>query len=286
MEQQNIIFLASLTNKTIISLVFILAAIGLRIFLVKWLSRKGELPAEQRRRWLIRSRNILILVVLAGLIFIWVYELKTLAVSLLAIAVALVIATKELILCFSGAVLRHATKAFDLGDRIEVAGLRGEVMDINFFGTSLREVGPGKSGQQYTGKSIVVPHSLLLNNAVTNESFTGEFQLHLFTVPWDIKDDWMRAEALLLAAAELESQALQEKTRKHMKSLQMRHGIESPSIEPKVTLEITEPGKLNFKVRVPVASDRINRIEQAIIRRFLVSFSEEPYVAGNPPGPV
>lgn len=275
MSQDSLFTLATLPNKAITSLVFVLLIIGIRLLLVKWLSRKDELPAEQRRRWLVRSRSLLMLVAIAGLIFIWVYELKTLAVSLLAIAVALVIATKELILCFSGSVLRNATRAYDLGDRIEVAGLRGEVMDINFFGTSLREVGPGKSGQQYTGKSIIVPHSLLLNNPVVNESFTGNFQLHLFTIPWMIENDWIRAEALLLEAAQQESQTNLEKTRKHMNSLQIRHGIEPPTIDPKVTLEITEPGKINFKVRVPVAADRLSRTEQAIIRRFLVAFNKE-----------
>ena len=261
-----------LTNKIFLSLAFVLVAIGVRLVLLKWLSRKDGLPADQKRRWLVRSRNLLILVVLAGLISIWVYELKTLAVSLLAIAVALVLATKELILCFSGSVLRNATKAYDLGDRIEVAELRGEVMDINFFGTSLREIGPGKSGQQYTGKSIVVPHSLLLNNPVINESFTGDYQLHLFTVPWRVEEDWMRAEALLLEAAREESQPVLEQTKKHMKALQIRHGIEPPTIEPRVTLEIPEPGRIDFKVRVPVSADRLSRIEQAIMRRFLADF--------------
>lgn len=275
MSQDSLFTLAILPNKAIASLVFVLLIIGIRLLLVKWLSRKNEMPAEQRRRWLVSSRNLLILAAIAGLIFIWVYELKILAVSFLAIAVALVLATKELILCFSGSVLRNATSAYDLGDRIEVAGLRGEVMDINFFGTSLREVGPGKSGQQYTGKSIVVPHSLLLNNPVVNESFTGDFQLHLFTVPWMVENDWIRAEALLLEAAQQESQPNLEKTRKHMNSLQVRHGIEPPTIDPKVTLEITEPGKINFKVRVPVAADRLSRTEQAIIRKFLVAFNKE-----------
>ncbi len=275
MSQDSLFTLATLPNKAIASLVFILLIIVIRLLLVKWLSRKNELPTEQKRRWLVHSRNILFLAAISGLIFIWVYELKTLAVSLLAIAVALVIATKELILCFSGSVLRNATSAYDLGDRIEVAGLRGEVMDINFFGTSLREVGPGKFGQQYTGKSIIVPHSLLLNNPVVNESFTGNFQLHLFTVPWLVENDWIRAEALLLEAAQQESQPNLEKTRKHMNSLQVRHGIEPPTVDPKVTLEITEPGKINFKVRVPVAADRLSRTEQAIIRRFLIAFNQE-----------
>lgn len=272
MERDAATMFELLTTKTVVSVVFIAIVLGIRLLLARWLSRKASLPAEQRRKWLVRSRNAFFLVIAAGLIFIWVNELRTLAVSMLAIAVALVLATKELILCFSGAVLRKGTDAYDLGDRIEVAGMRGEVMDMTFLGTSLREIGPGKTGQQYTGKSIVVPHSLLLNNPVINETFTGEFQLHLFTVPWRLEDDWQRAERLLLEAAEIETEPILETARRHMKVMEERHGIEPPTVDSKVTLEMSEPGRIDFKVRVPVAAGRINRTEQAIMRRFLTAF--------------
>lgn len=262
--------------RVIASLLFILLILGLRLLLVRLISRQVKMPAEQRRRWLITSRNVLILILVAGLIIVWANELRTLAVSLLAIAVALVIATKELILCFSGALLRGASNAYDLGDRIEIAGLRGEVIDINYFAATLREVGPGRSGQQYTGRSVTVPHSLLLNNSVINEAFTGSYLIHLFTVPWKIEEDWQRAEKLLLKAAQDECEPILESIRLHMKKLENRHGIEPPTLDPRVSLEIPEPGRIHFLVRIPVSLHHINRTQQAILRRFLVSLDEQP----------
>jgi hypothetical protein len=66
-------------------------------------------------------RNLSIAIVLFGLLSIWAEELRTLAVSLIAFAVAAVIATKELILCASGPLVRAAGDADGIGDRIEIA---------------------------------------------------------------------------------------------------------------------------------------------------------------------
>ena len=259
-------------NRAIVSVLFLLLILGIRMLLVRWITHQGKMPADQRRRWLVNSRNALILLLVSGLVFIWVNELRTLAVSLFAIAVAFVVATKELILCFSGALLRQVTDAYDLGDRIEVAGMRGEVIDITYFGATLREIGPGRLGQQYTGRSVILPHSLLLSNSVINESSSGAYQIHLFTIPWKMEQDWQRAELLLLEAAREESAPILELARAHMKKLEDRQGLEPPSLEPRVTLEIVEPERINFHVRVPVASDRLSRTEQAILRRFLVAY--------------
>lgn len=264
--------LGPLLSRMIVSILFLALIIGVRMSLERWISHQEKMPADQRRRWRVNSRNALIFLLLAGLVLIWANELRTLAVSLLAIAVAFVIATKELILCFSGALLRRATDAYDLDDRIEIAGMRGEVIDITYFGATLREIGPGQGGQQYTGRSVTIPHSLLLNNSVINETFSGAYQIHLFTIPWKMDADWQRAEHSLLEAAHEECAPILEKARAHMKKFEDRRGIEPPSLEPRVSLEISEPERINFHVRVPVSSDRLSRTEQAIMRRFLNSY--------------
>ncbi len=276
--------LGPLLSRVLVSFLFLLLIIGARMLLVRWITHQEKMPADQRRRWLVNSRNALIFVLVAGLVLIWVNELRTLAVSLLAIAVAFVIATKELILCLSGALLRRVTDAYDLGDRIEIAGMRGEVIDITYLGTTLREIGPGRGGQQYTGRSVIVPHSLMLNNSVVNESFTGVYQVHLFTIPWKMDEDWQRAEHLLLEAAREESAPVLERARAHMKRLENQQGIEPPSLDPRVVLEISEPGRINFHVRVPVPSDRLSRIEQAILRRFLSAFQAVKETENSQPG--
>mgnify|MGYP001215256827 CR=1 FL=1 len=63
---------------------------------------------------------------------------------MVAIAVALVIATKELILCVSGALIKGGARSFNIGDRIQVKEFRGDVIDQNLLTTTILEVGPGK----------------------------------------------------------------------------------------------------------------------------------------------
>ena len=73
--------------KSFILLTIILIA---RLVLVRTISRSGALTVETKRRWVLIIRNWVAAVFIVGLIFIWAHELSTFAVSLVAIAVALV----------------------------------------------------------------------------------------------------------------------------------------------------------------------------------------------------
>src|SRR5690606_32112227 len=83
-------------------------------------------------------------------------ELRTVAISIVAIAVAFVVATKELILCITGSILKMASRSFVIGDRIQVKDFRGDVIDQNLLATTILEVGPGKLTHQRTGRMAVI----------------------------------------------------------------------------------------------------------------------------------
>src|SRR5690554_3863890 len=100
--------------------------------------------SELRRKWLVQSRNGIILIFILRLILIWGEELRTLALSVVAIAVAFVVATKELILCVTGSLLKAGAGSFNIGDRIQVKDFRGDVIDQTLLATTILEVGPGK----------------------------------------------------------------------------------------------------------------------------------------------
>ena len=55
--------------------------------------RRTVISPELRGRWLVNSRNGFLLLTLLGLVIIWGDELRTLALSIVAIAVAFVVAT-------------------------------------------------------------------------------------------------------------------------------------------------------------------------------------------------
>src|SRR5690554_606031 len=91
------------------SVALLLIVLVLRAILSK-LIRSSIQATELRRKWLVQTRNGLILVFLLGLVLIWGQELRTLALSIVAIAVAFVVATKELILCFIGSLVKGGAR--------------------------------------------------------------------------------------------------------------------------------------------------------------------------------
>lgn len=104
--------------------------------------RHPTMQIADMRRWVVVSRNLTLIACLIGLISVWAAQIQTLALSMFAIAAAIVLATKELIMCLSGSLLRSLTKQYSVGDYIEIGGLRGRVVDINLFNTLMMQIGP------------------------------------------------------------------------------------------------------------------------------------------------
>jgi hypothetical protein len=77
---------------------------------------------------------------------------------------------------------------------------------------------------------------------------------------------------LLLGAAHAECGPFLEEARRFMKRLENRQLVDTPTVEPRVTLQIPEAGKVNLLLRIPVPSRRKGRLEQAILRRFLAEY--------------
>ncbi|HET8579589.1 MAG TPA: mechanosensitive ion channel family protein [Nitrospiraceae bacterium] len=254
------------------SLVLLAVVLVLRSILVRAISRNQGLTFDARRRWATNVRNTMVVTFVIGLVFIWAHELSALAVSLVAVAVALVLATKELILCLSGAVLRVGAKVYSLGDRIEIHGLRGNVLDQNWLATTLLEIGPGHMSQQYTGRAVVFPNSLLLSHPLINETYMKGYIVHVMTIPLMADDDWRKAEQVLLDAAKAECGPFLEEARRHMKQVEGESWLDAPSVEPRVTIQLPEAEHINLLLRVPSPAQRTSRVEQAILRRFLSAF--------------
>ncbi|HEY4485048.1 MAG TPA: mechanosensitive ion channel domain-containing protein [Nitrospiria bacterium] len=256
-----------------ISTVLLLGAVLIiRALLVRTVLKSQSLSIEVRRRWAVGIRNVLAGVFILGGVLIWAHEINTLAVSLVAIAVALVLATKEMILCISGTVLRLRTNAYSLGDRIQMGGHRGNVLDLTILATTILEIGPGSKSHQYTGRVVVFPNSLLLSTPVVNETFMKDYIVHVIQIPLTAEDDWRAAEKVLLEAARIECGPFLKDAAWHMKRLEQRNWLDAPSVDPRVTIHLPEPGCIDLLLRVPTPARYTSRIEQAILRRFLAEF--------------
>ena len=89
-----------------------------------------------------RVRNITIFLILGILILVRLEQLRTIAAFIMVIAAAIVIATKEFLLNVVGFLYRTTAKFVRVGDRIEMDGIRGEVIDQSLMGITLLEIDP------------------------------------------------------------------------------------------------------------------------------------------------
>ncbi len=247
------------------STLLLMVAVGIGHTLMVRFIRRTVTATELRRKWLVQSRNGFVLLLVLGLLIIWGSELRTLALSIVAIAVAFVVATKELILCVTGSILKSGARSFNLGDRIQVKDFRGDVIDQNLLATTILEVGPGKLTHQRTGRMIVIPNALFVSEPVINESFTNDFVLHVFTVPFKRDDDWQGAQKVILASAQRHCAPYLERVRGYMERISEMRGLDVPSVEPRVTLMVPAAGEIHLVVRVPALSSQRSYIEQAIL---------------------
>jgi small-conductance mechanosensitive channel len=163
---------------------------------------------------------------------------------------------------------------YSVGDRIQIAGYRGVVLDHDVFATKLLEIGPGQSSHLYTGRVTVFPNSLLFTNALVKENPEQEFGLYTLVVPVGTNKDWQQAEQALLNAARAECAPFMEEAALQMKLLEQANLLEAPSPEPRITIQLPEPDAMQFVLRFPAPDRGRSRIEQAILRRYLTEVTK------------
>ncbi len=251
------------------SLLLLLLLLITRTLLVRSIARNATLSIEAKRRWIVTVRNSTVLSLSVGLVVIWAHELEAFAVSLVALAAAVVLATKELILCWSGAALRVGGGVYAVGDRIQLGNYRGVVLDHGAFATKLLEIGPGQTSHLYTGRIVMFPNSLLLSSPLVKENPSQEYGLYVLCVPLQSHENWRAAEHALLEAARAECAPFMDEMGRQMKLLEQRNLLEAPSPDPRVTIQLPEPGRIHLVLRFPAPDRGRSRVEQAILRRYL-----------------
>jgi small-conductance mechanosensitive channel len=162
-------------------------------------------------------------------------------------------------------------KVYSVGDRIQIAGHRGVVLDHDIFATKLLEIGPGQSSHLYTGRVTVFPNSLLFMNPLIKENPDQEYGLYILSIPLKDHEDWRSAERHLLDAAKAECSSFMGEASRQMKLLEQTNLLEAPSPEPRITIQVIEEGHIQLVLRFPAPDRGRSRIEQAILRRYLTA---------------
>jgi len=250
----------------IATLILFVMVLGLRYIAIRFVRQRLPSSDKLQLRWASQIRGFSYAILAFGLFIIWAAELQTLAVSFAVLAMAIVWATRETFACIQGAAYRMSSNAFQVGDRINIAGIRGDVIDPGILGTLVFEVG---QGHQRTGRMISIPNSLFMTEPVLNESLGGEYMLHLMTIPVDRNADLAAIEHKALAAAQEACADFLDDVRRPIASRYRRHGLTPPIVDPRVTYQVVDKNTVNILLRIPTPIRLERQVEQHVLRAVL-----------------
>lgn len=168
------------------------------ILILRWLTMRRvrkkhsdhiKLFAEKR---LMNSAYIGALIIL--LLAIW-YESSTYIIAVVGVLTAgIAIALRDILVDMIGwAYILWATP-FKIGDRIEIGGQIGDVIDVTLLHFSILEVGKRISGEQSTGRIIQIPNLQVFNMPLANYEKGFKFIWNELVVPIDRESDWEKAK--------------------------------------------------------------------------------------------
>ena len=266
-------FLSQLfTHKLVISLVITGLLLLARTLLIRLIRREADILTESQRRWMSRAKNSVILLLIITLTLLWWPEIHRFALSIAAVAVAFVIAGKELILCLSGAVLRAVTGAASVGDWIEIANHRGEVVDQSMLSVTIQEIDRDNNGYDFTGKTIVLPNSLFLTHVVKNMNYMRRFVFHNFSISTEPNLNVFEARQLILDRLEEYSTEFAELGKRYNAFVEKRLGVDLPNPEPSVRITTTALGKNLFSITFFCPTREAVALEQQIMQDFMTFY--------------
>ncbi len=251
------------------SVALVLAVMIGRSLFERYLRRREQFISEKHWRILAKVKNAAFLVVVAGLVVIWAPSLKTLALSLTAFAVAIIIATKELIMCLSGGVVRLVSNSARVGDWVKIDNIRGQVVAMDLLSTTLQEIHSDGRSYEFTGRLVTIPNAIFLSQPVRNETFYGRYVYHKFSLVFDVGRDFAAVERVVLDSLRDDMAPHMDLARRYNATIERKAGLDLQDIEPVIVFETTNEAKVRMNVTTFLPTRTAVPFEQNAVRAAL-----------------
>lgn len=196
-----------------------------------------------------------------------------LAVLIAGIAIALQDVLKSVV----GWFYISSRSGIDMGSRIEVDGVVGDVIDIGVLKTTILEVGNLVYGRQSTGRLVSLPNSSLLSQSVHFSGNANPFVWQEVKVTITFESDWKRAEAILRDVGGAIYSEIEEELERGFGALERRYAFKYGKRTPIVYVSLGEAG-VDLVLRFLIHVRRRRGAVDQVSRKLLEGFSGEPRV--------
>ena len=123
----------------------------------------------------------------------------TLLIGLFSAGIAFTL--QELVLSIAGSIYIFIVKVYKPGDRIEINGIKGDVIDVDSVYTTMMEIGQWVSSDNYTGRIVKLSNAFVFKGPIYNYSKDFPFIWDEFNLPIHYESDTELAKSIIIKIA-------------------------------------------------------------------------------------
>nr|WP_314444464.1 mechanosensitive ion channel family protein [uncultured Sphingomonas sp.] len=269
-------------KKLLLTIALVAVVLSFSTIVRRMLARTpGErLGAGKVRFWSRQAVGLLAGAILVlGIVSIWFDDPARLTTGLGLVTAGVAFALQRVITAVAGYFVILRGKTFNVGDRIVMGGVRGDVIALSFMQTKILEMGqppPVNSAEpamwvhsrQFTGRIVTVSNDKIFDEPIYNYTYHFPYVWEEIRLPVSYRDDRAAAETILLEAAQRHAVQNNEIPQHHIAQLERRYGIRIGDVAPKVYWRLTD-NWLELAVRFLSPDHGTREIKDAMSREIL-----------------
>jgi len=269
--------LSALSEKVVFQNVLYTSVLVAVIVLARWIAlrflRRRLKDRVSFRHWKLNTGYLAALVFVMIALPLWLPSLQGIAAIIGIFGAGILIVNKEILMNISGWFYVVVRKPFEVGNRIGIMDLYGDVIDIRLMDFTIIETAHPKLGGQSTGRVVHIPNSALLTQPLSNASKEFAFNWNEIRVPVTLKSDWQKALAIIesIAAEKLERISVDDERLKRSEDLYL---IKFNRVRPIVYVEY-RGGAVLLTIRHLCEPKNRRILTDQIWREILLRFATE-----------
>ncbi len=272
-------------KKLLFSLIFLLIVVYLGRAL-RWVALRGASESSaQTAFWARQGISITTaLIGIIGIASIWFDDPTRLTTALGLVTAGLAFALQRVVTAIAGYFVILRGKTFNVGDRITMGGVRGDVIGLTFLQTVIMEMGQPPEVQsadpamwvharQYSGRVVTVTNAKIFDEAIFNYTRGFPYIWEEMHLPIPYTADRKKAEQILLNTAHQHTIKVEELSEPALRDLERRYFIKAGDLRPAVFFRLTD-NWLEMTVRFIVEDHGIREIKNRMSRDILEAFDQ------------
>ncbi|MGD0073769.1 MAG: hypothetical protein ABSD31_05455 [Candidatus Binataceae bacterium] len=231
-----------------------------------------------RRHQLLQVRTFVVAFMVAlVLLFNFTTELAALATIMGLAAAGVALALQNVILSLAGYFYLTGRFGIRVGDRVELAGVRGDVVQIGLVKLTLMELAGDGGGRQPTGRVVVMPNSVVFqpNASFFKQAPGSNFVWNEVRLGLSPGCDYRLAETRLMEVVTKIFERYRDAVHRQCRAMERQLHVQIEPPAPQSRLRLSQSG-IEMVIRYPVEARNAVQIADEVSRRLLDALNLEP----------